>query len=639
MDFSAVDAVLEEAVQNGIFPGAVVLVKRAGEVVYRRAHGYRSLEPERTPLNEEVVFDLASLTKPLATTIAIMRFVQERKVGLDDRFSRFFPNFGTYGKTPITVRQLLSHSSGLPAWRPYYKELRKSDRKLVTLGGRSARDFVYAQLQREKIENTPGTAAIYSDLGFLLLGALVEDMSGMGLDQYCREKIYRPLGMDATGFINLEVVRERKLEVATEMIAPTERCPWRKRVLCGEVHDDNAYAMGGVAGHAGLFAPIDDVDRLVSCLVECHAGAHTFLPTRILREFWAVDGTVPGSTWTCGWDTPSPHGSSAGELFSPHSVGHLGFTGTSIWIDLEHQIHVIILSNRVHPRRKNDKIQAFRPVLHNAIMQTLLAAKRAAPPAVVEASATELEDVLTSEPAPEIQEEEYDAESVDTLPVAVQIPLTEVGISAEASAAPPAAVEAPATEPEELLASEPAPEIQEEEHAAESVDTIPGAVPILLTEVEMPVEASAESEVEPEVEPEQEQAEEQKTGRAAEQERPKKMETETAADVSPLQAELDQPSETSSTSPAIRTTWDNAPNRPLTSPARARSQSELHPFLAGYRFRTNPEFVADEAQDSESLPPAAETYAQLSRTQNGDDAADGASSDDSGDGVSSGNEA
>ena len=551
MDFSAVDAVLEEAVQDGVFPGAVVLVKRAGEVVYRKAHGYRSLEPEHTPLHEDIVFDLASLTKPLATTVALMRLVAEKKVRLDDRFSRFFPNFGTYGKTPITVRQLLSHASGLPAWRPYYQELRKRKRKvgqLATLGSRSARDFIYAQIQREKIENEPGSCAVYSDLGFMLLGALVEDMSGMGFDQYCWEKIYRPLGMQATGFINLEVMRQKKFEAATEMIAPTERCPWRKRVLCGEVHDDNAYAMGGVAGHAGLFAPIDDVDRLVTCLVECHAGAHTFLPTHILREFWTVDETVPDSTWACGWDTPSPHGSSAGELFPPDSVGHLGFTGTSIWIDLEHKIHVIMLSNRVHPRRKNDKIQAFRPVLHNAIMQTLLEAERAIPPAAVEAPAFEPEEVVTSEAAPEVKEEEPAAENLDIVPMpgSLPIPLTEVEMLVEASAVPPAAVEAPAFEPEEVVTSEAAPEVKEEEPAAENLDIVPmpGSLPIPLTEVEMPVEASAESERESEVGPVAEQAAGPVAEQAAEQETQKKVEAETAEDAPPLQAEREQTRET-----------------------------------------------------------------------------------------------
>jgi CubicO group peptidase (beta-lactamase class C family) len=173
-------------------------------------------------------------------------------------------------------------------------------------------------------------------------------------------------------FINLELMRRHKLQPLLEQYAPTERCPWRKRVLCAEVHDDNAYAMGGVAGHAGLFAPIADVDRLVSVLLACYRGEHSFLPSALVQEFCTREGSVADSTWALGWDTPSPQHSSAGELFSPHSVGHLGFTGTSIWIDLEKQIHVIVLSNRVHPRRDNDKIQAFRPVLHDAIMRAVL---------------------------------------------------------------------------------------------------------------------------------------------------------------------------------------------------------------------------------------------------------------------------
>ncbi len=379
MDFSAVDVVLEKAVQDGTFPGVVVLVRQNGQVVYRKAHGYRSLEPDAASLSEETVFDLASLTKPLATTVALMRFVAEKKVRLDDRISRFFPNFGTCGKTTTTIRQLLSHSSGLPAWRPYYESLRPRKKKitqLATLGSQSARDFIYAQVQREKAEYTPGSRALYSDLGFMLLGALVEDMSGTSLDQYCWNKIYRPLGLQAIGFINLERLRQKKYETATEMIAPTERCPWRKRLLCGEVHDDNAYAMGGVSGHAGLFAPIDEVDRLVSALVACHAGSHPFLPAAVVRDFWTVNPAVPDSTWACGWDTPAPHGSSAGELFSSRSIGHLGFTGTSVWIDLERNTHIIMLSNRVHPHRKNEKITAFRPILHNTIMKILLDAEK-----------------------------------------------------------------------------------------------------------------------------------------------------------------------------------------------------------------------------------------------------------------------
>ncbi len=375
MDFSTVEQEVTAAVEQGVFPGAVVLVNRAGTVLYRRASGWRSLDPAQTPLSEETVFDLASLTKPLATTLAIMLLVREKKLRLDDRVVRFFSNFGVHGKMGITFRHLLSHSSGLPAWRPYCREilaLEARGKKVGLIGTSSAKEFVYTQLQREKLDAPPGRQAIYSDLGFMLLGATVEAISGLDLDQYCWNKIFRPLGLRSTSFINLEIVRRRRLQPLVERFAPTERCPWRKRVLCAEVHDDNAYAMGGVAGHAGLFSTVDDVDRLVNCLIACYRGESTFFPSTLVREFWTRDGRVPGSTWALGWDTPSPQHSSAGDLFSSQSVGHLGFTGTSVWIDLERHVHVIVLSNRVHPRRDNDKIQAFRPALHNAIMRTVL---------------------------------------------------------------------------------------------------------------------------------------------------------------------------------------------------------------------------------------------------------------------------
>jgi CubicO group peptidase (beta-lactamase class C family) len=375
MDFSVVDKEVTDGVEKGVFPGVVVSVGRAGTVLYRRAAGWRSLEPTRTLLNEDTIYDIASLTKPLATTVAIMQLVKEKKLRLDDRVSRFFPNFGVHGKQFITFRQLLSHSSGLPAWRPYYQEIAQREARegrVSFLGTSSARKYVYTQLLREPLAAPPGQQAIYSDLGFMLLGAVVEEISGLEFDQYCREKIFRPLELQDTTFVNLEKKRRLGVKAPEARCAPTEQCPWRKRVLCAEVHDDNAYAMGGVAGHAGMFSTIADLERLVNCLVACYHGAYAFLPAPIVQEFWTRDGRVHESTWALGWDTPSPQHSSAGELFSAHSVGHLGFTGTSLWIDLERQVQVIILSNRVHPRRDNEKIKSFRPALHNAVMRAVL---------------------------------------------------------------------------------------------------------------------------------------------------------------------------------------------------------------------------------------------------------------------------
>jgi len=205
----------------------------------------------------------------------------------------------------------------------------------------------------------------------MLLGQLIELVTRGPLDRFCRERIFRPLGLRATGFVDLTELRARQLTPVTERIAATERCPWRLKVLCGEVHDDNAYAMGGVAGHAGLFASAPDIDALVCRLRACWRGEDSFVASGLVREFWTRRATVPGSTWALGWDTPTPEASSAGRHISGRAVGHLGFTGTSLWIDLERDAHVILLTNRVHPRRDNDAIKALRPAVHDAVLEAL----------------------------------------------------------------------------------------------------------------------------------------------------------------------------------------------------------------------------------------------------------------------------
>lgn len=374
MSFEEVEREMDAAVERRVFPGAVLLVREGTRVFYHRAFGHRSIEPEVTPMTEDTIFDVASLTKPFATSIAMMLLVKEGKVGLDDRVTRFFHNFGVHGKTHITFRHLLSHCSGLPTWRPYFKDILQIERRggrINFLGSPGAKAFVYQQIHRERLEQQPGRKAVYSDLGFMLIGAAIEEVGGMSLDRFCHERIFRPLGVRSTGFIDLSQLRARRLEPVTEMIAPTQRCPWRKKILCGEVDDDNAYAMGGVAGHAGLFASAKDLDALLGRLSDCYHNRNPMIPQRIMQEFWTRNAAVPDSTWCLGWDTPSPQGSSAGSHFSPHSVGHLGFTGTSVWLDLEHDRHVLLLSNRVHPNRDNDTIRAFRPFIHDLIVKAV----------------------------------------------------------------------------------------------------------------------------------------------------------------------------------------------------------------------------------------------------------------------------
>jgi CubicO group peptidase (beta-lactamase class C family) len=370
VDFRPVENAFAEAVIQGVFPGAVLLVGREDEIVFERAFGSRSLIPIITPMDTSVIFDLASLTKPLATTVGMMLLVKEKTIYLDDPVTRFCPSFGVVGKEAITFRHLLNHSSGLPHWKPYYEDILKSDqrRKINSIASPVAKRYVFTQIHREKPVRPAGLQVLYSDLGFMILGEIVEAASGTTLDRFCADRIFKPLGLKDTYFVDLT---QSRMQGVGEMIAPTEDCPWRKKVLCGEVHDDNAYAMGGVAGHAGLFSSARDIHRLLACLNRCSRGHDSFLPQRLIQEFLSKDPTVKSSTYALGWDTPSKNGSSSGRYFSPHSVGHLGFTGTSIWWDLEKNCHVVLLSNRVHPTRKNDKIREFRSYIHDLIMTAL----------------------------------------------------------------------------------------------------------------------------------------------------------------------------------------------------------------------------------------------------------------------------
>lgn len=371
--WSDVEHAFLEAVEHGVIPGATAIVRKGEEIVFEGAFGYRSIVPERSPMAIDTVFDLSSLTKPLATTIATMLLAQDGKIRLDDRVTRFFHNFSVHGKSHITFRHLLAHCSGLAAWRPFYQQIADVEKhgKVNFMASHEAKEFVYEEIHREKLEAPPGTRTIYSDLNFMLLGETVERISGMALNRFCREKIYRPLGLRSTDFIDISLVRSRRLKPVEELFAPTSFCPSRKRLLLGEVDDENAFAMGGVAGHAGLFGCVREVDRIVRELVACHSGRSGLLPQKIVSEFWTRDATVDGSTWALGWDTPSPEYSSSGHHFSPCAVGHLGFTGTSIWIEPAREIAVTLLTNRVHPKRDNQAIREFRPKIHDLIMEAI----------------------------------------------------------------------------------------------------------------------------------------------------------------------------------------------------------------------------------------------------------------------------
>ncbi|TET51763.1 MAG: class A beta-lactamase-related serine hydrolase [Desulfobacteraceae bacterium] len=356
-----INELLISGLKEKAYPGAVLLVAQGEDIVFFHNVGNRAVKPKPLPMEKETTFDLASLTKPLATTLAIMKLVDEGLLDLDKPISYLIQPFPSKDKADITPRLLLNHSAGLPDWKPFYLELIKyplEERKSV----------LQQSIMEEPLYHEPKTVSLYSDLGFILLEWIIEITAGQDLSSFLNVTFYRPLGLETLYLdqITADPIYEKN------RFAATEYCPWRKEIIQGHVHDENAYALGGYSGHAGLFGTALDVFTLTTALVKIYHGTRSdLLSTETVRTFFSRQGIVPKSTYALGWDTPAEKNSSAGSYFSPISVGHTGFTGTSVWIDLEKNIAVIFLTNRIHPSRSNEKIKDFRPKLHNLIMQEL----------------------------------------------------------------------------------------------------------------------------------------------------------------------------------------------------------------------------------------------------------------------------
>ncbi len=343
---------LDAAVASRAYPGGVVAVGRHDTVLYLHAFGHLDYE-HRRPATTATVYDLASLTKVIGLTTALMQLVAEGKVALDTPAVRYVAAFRD---SAVTIRQLLTHSSGLPAWKPLYEQAH-------------SRQDMFALVDAEPLEAPPGTRMAYSDLGAIVLTQVVEHVAGERLDRYLQERLFRPLGMRDTRYLPPVSWRSR--------IAPTELdTTYRHRLVRGEVHDENAAAMGGISGHAGLFSTAPDLVKFAQFVLRTlrgegpaarpHGAGH-IVDSATVAEFTRVQDPAFSSR-ALGWDTPSK-GSSAGDRLSPRAFGHTGFTGTSIWIDPEQDLFVILLTNRVYPTRQNDQIMKVRPEVANLAVQ------------------------------------------------------------------------------------------------------------------------------------------------------------------------------------------------------------------------------------------------------------------------------
>ena len=357
--FGAAYRVLEEAIAARAFPGCVFGVLAADEDVLRDGLGRFTYEPESPSVTPETAYDVASLTKVVATTAAMMLLVQRQQIDVDTLLGDLLPGF-VVGRAPgdaarkVTLRHLLAHNSGLPG--------------CVELFGTATQpESLFRACLDLPLDAEPGTRAEYSDPGFILLGKALEVRTEEPLDSWCRREIFQPLEMSATGFCPAQALHDA--------IPPTEEDTWfRHRLIQGEVQDENASVLGGVAGHAGLFSNVADLLRFAGAIVSAGGvnspnGAPVLFEAATVKQFTQRQGPT-GSSRALGWDTPSEN-SSAGRHFSGYSAGHLGFSGCSLWIDLEAAVAIVLLTNRTWPDRKNQLIREVRPAFHDAIREAL----------------------------------------------------------------------------------------------------------------------------------------------------------------------------------------------------------------------------------------------------------------------------
>lgn len=354
MDTRSVEQAFAEAIRKGIFSGAQLLVGKDRERRFFQSYGTHRFTPDAPAVQADSLFDVASLTKPVATVTLLAMALEEGRIRLEDPVKKYLSTFDR--PEEITLEHLLAHHSGLPAWLPLFKEFSSG-----VVSYPQVRDRILHRINQVPLTAGVGEKRIYSDLGFILLGFVLEGLESKRLDVLFRERIALPLKLKRTRFNPLL----SPTKIPPKEIVSTEDSPRRKKILTGEVHDDNAHVLGGVAGHAGLFSTAYDLESFVHFIWSAEAGQNSLLRRETLLRFIGRSRPYP-----LGWDTVSPEESQAGKYFSQGSFGHLAFTGCSLWLDPSDRKYVILLTNRVHPSRENEAIKNFRPRIHDLILES-----------------------------------------------------------------------------------------------------------------------------------------------------------------------------------------------------------------------------------------------------------------------------
>ncbi len=384
-------AALEQGRREGVAPALCAAIRRGGTLVHASWHGEIGQQGEAATASRALLpddlFDVASLTKVMATATVAAQLAEEGVLRLDAPVAEALPELAAGGKEAVTARHLLAHSSGLPRWRPWFEQAMRDPiagavflpprerppRESLRAAFVRGREIVRAAVLSEPLEAPPGARAEYSDAGFIALGFLLEALAKEPLARLAERRVFAPLGLFSTFYLDGLDPAPALARAARRTFAPTERCEHRHEVNQGTVNDDNAWAMGGAAAHAGVFSTALDVAALGQAWLDALRGRPSVVPAAAAAEFARRD-PAPGSTRALGWDTPSHVGSSIGTRLGrgPRgALGHLGFTGTSLWLDVGEEVVVALLTNRVHPSRDNERIREFRPRFHDAVAEAL----------------------------------------------------------------------------------------------------------------------------------------------------------------------------------------------------------------------------------------------------------------------------
>ena len=342
--------VIRQSIANGKYPGAVVLVGHRGKIIYRGVFGHRRIVPDKAPMQFNTIFDIASLTKVVATTPAIMQLLEQGKIDLDEKVSAYWPAFAMNGKNKITVRELLTHTSGLPPE--------------ISIHSKQTKKNVLDKISKLKLQYQPGEKFLYSDVNFMVLAYLIEKISHESLDQYTANHIFKPLQMRHTQFTPKNIWRDD--------IAPTEII--NKQLRWGVVHDPLAHSLKGVSGHAGLFSNANDLGIFAQSLLQggYYQGKHFLGPLSIVKMTSPQTPKHISDMRGLGWDIDSRY-SNRGVLFPLHSFGHTGWTGTSLWIDPVTQTWIVILTSRAHPKpAKNNQLVKDRRIIANIVSASII---------------------------------------------------------------------------------------------------------------------------------------------------------------------------------------------------------------------------------------------------------------------------